>query len=78
MWPRASCMASTLADFYATGGLGGGDLKLASVLAATLGWVSWTGPVTGWPIASVAVLAGRAFAVRTLVQTLQRDRKSVV
>jgi leader peptidase (prepilin peptidase) / N-methyltransferase len=61
------CMASALAVhsvLYATGGLGGGDLKLVGVLTAALGWVSWTaawtGVVTGWLIASMAVLVGKA------------------
>lgn len=64
----AICMAATLAIhgvLYATGGLGGGDLKLVGVLAAVLGWISWTaawtGLVTGWLIASVVVLVDRAF-----------------
>lgn len=62
------CMVSALAIhgvLYAAGGIGGGDLKLVGVLAAALGWVSWTafwtGLVAGWLIASVAVLAGRTF-----------------
>ncbi len=49
---------------YAVGGIGGGDLKLVGVLAAALGWISWTatwtGLVAGWLTACVVVLAGRA------------------
>jgi leader peptidase (prepilin peptidase) / N-methyltransferase len=63
-----TCMAAVLAIhsvLYATGGMGGGDLKLVGVLAAALGWVSWTaawtGLVAGWLIASVVVLMSRAF-----------------
>lgn len=64
----AVCMSAALAihgALYATGGLGGGDLKLVGVLAAALGWMSWTaawtGLVAGWLIASVVVLVGRTF-----------------
>jgi leader peptidase (prepilin peptidase)/N-methyltransferase len=64
----ATCMAAALTIhgvLYATGGLGGGDLKLVGVLAAALGWMSWTAAWTGlvasWLIASVAVLVGRTF-----------------
>lgn len=66
-----ACMAAVLAIhgvLYATGGIGGGDLKLVGVLAAALGWVSWTaawaGVVAGWLIAFVVVLAGRVFRGR--------------
>jgi leader peptidase (prepilin peptidase) / N-methyltransferase len=62
------CMAAAIVVhgvLYASGGLGGGDLKLVGVLAAALGWLNWTatwtGLVTGWLLASAAVLLGRAF-----------------
>jgi leader peptidase (prepilin peptidase) / N-methyltransferase len=68
----AVCMAAALAlhgVLYATGSLGGGDLKLVGILAAALGWVSWTaawtGLVTSWVVASAVVLVGRAFRRET-------------
>jgi leader peptidase (prepilin peptidase)/N-methyltransferase len=50
---------------YAVGAIGGGDLKLVGVLAATLGWLSWTatwtGVLLGWTLGALVVLVGKAF-----------------
>lgn len=46
---------------YALGAIGGGDLKLTGVLAAALGWNSWTstwmGLALGWLLGGLTVLA---------------------